>query len=79
MKTAIAQAKPLDPSIDESVNEIDHDNAKLQKNSFVSKKQQRNSALPTNEASIKATQTDATNSAAGTTIDTTVQSVSVSL
>lgn len=79
MKIVIAQAKPLDPSIDESINEIDYDNAKLQKNLFVSKKQQRNSALPTNEASIKATtQTDATNSAAGTTIDTTVQSVSIS-
>jgi len=80
VKAAIAQTKPLNPVIDESINEIDHDNTKLHKNSFGSKKQQRNSALPTNEVSIKATtQTDATNSAAGTMIDTTVQSVSVSL
>jgi len=80
VKAAIAQTKPLNPSIDESINEIDHDNAKLQKNPSGSKKQQRNSALPTNEVSIKATtQTDTTNSAAGTMIDTTVQSVSVSL
>ncbi|KAL0128214.1 hypothetical protein PUN28_003459 [Cardiocondyla obscurior] len=65
----IAQAKPLNISIDESINEIDHDNADLQKNPFESE----DSALPTNEASIKATAlTDTTNSAAGT-IDTTVQ------
>ncbi|XP_071570853.1 uncharacterized protein [Temnothorax nylanderi] len=72
---AIAQTKPLNPSIDKSINEIDHDNVNLQKNPFGLKKQQRNSALPTNEALIKATtQIDATNSAAGTMIDTTVQS-----
>ncbi|XP_012534759.3 uncharacterized protein LOC105835771 [Monomorium pharaonis] len=73
---AIAQAKPLNSSIDESVNEIDHDNANLQKNIlFESKKQQRNSALPTNEASRKiTTQTEATNSAVDTTFDTTAQS-----
>lgn len=72
MKAAIVQAKPLNPSI-ESINEIDHDDAKLQKDPFGSKKQQRDSALPTKEALIKETaQTDATNSAAGTTIDTTV-------
>ncbi|XP_011064970.1 PREDICTED: uncharacterized protein LOC105152401 [Acromyrmex echinatior] len=67
---AITQAKPLNPSIDESINEIDHDNTNLQRNSFGS-----NSALPTNEASIQdITQTDATNSAVGTVIDTTIQS-----
>ncbi|XP_012063139.1 PREDICTED: uncharacterized protein LOC105626447 [Atta cephalotes] len=71
--TATTQAKPLNPSIDESINEIDYDNTRstnLQKNSFGS-----NSALPTNEASIQGTtQTDATNSAVGTVIDTTIQS-----
>ncbi|KYM83332.1 hypothetical protein ALC53_06063 [Atta colombica] len=70
---ATTQAKPLNPSIDESINEIDYDNTRstnLQKNSFGS-----NSALPTNEASIQGTtQTDATNSAVGTVIDTTIQS-----
>ncbi|XP_011863124.1 PREDICTED: uncharacterized protein LOC105559450 [Vollenhovia emeryi] len=71
-KAAIAQAKPLNPSTDESINEVDHDNANLYKSPIGSKKQQRNSALPTNEASIKAaTQTDTTNSAAGTVIDAT--------
>lgn len=80
MKAAIAQANPLNSSIDESINEIDSDNVNLRKNPFESEKQQRNSALPTNEASIKVTrQTDATNSAAGTMIDTIVPSVSVSL
>lgn len=79
VKAAIAQAKPLNSSIDESINEIDH-NVNLQKNPFESKKQQSNSALPTNEASIKVTrQADTTNSAADTMIDTAIPSVSVSL
>ncbi|KYQ60479.1 hypothetical protein ALC60_00462 [Trachymyrmex zeteki] len=71
---ATAQAKPLNPSIDESINEIERDNTNLQKNPFGSNKQQ-NSALPTNEASIQETmRTDATDSAVGTMIDTTIQS-----
>ncbi|XP_011687150.1 PREDICTED: uncharacterized protein LOC105449577 [Wasmannia auropunctata] len=71
----IAQAKPLNLSIDESINEIDSDNTKLQTKSSGLRKQQRNSALPTDEASIKETsQTDAADSAAGTAIDTTIQS-----
>ncbi|XP_018395121.1 PREDICTED: uncharacterized protein LOC108773713 [Cyphomyrmex costatus] len=71
---AIAQAKPLDPSIDESINEIENDNTNLQKNPFGLNKQQ-NSALPTNEASIQdTTQTDATKSAVGTIFDTIIQS-----
>lgn len=79
MKAAITQAKPLNPSIDESINEIDHYNANLQKDPFESQEQQRNSALPTNEVLIKeTTQTDTTNAAVGTMIDTTVQSVSAS-
>lgn len=68
---AVTVAKPLNPSINKSINEIDHDNTK--KDLFESKKQQRNSALPTYEASTKVTtQTEAANSAVDT-IDTTVQ------
>lgn len=63
--------------VDESINEIDYGNPSLRKNPLESEDQQRNSDLPTNEALITATtQTDATNSAAGTAVDTTVQSVS---
>ncbi|XP_012219462.1 uncharacterized protein [Linepithema humile] len=73
-KAVLTQAKPLNLSIDESINEIDHGNPILRKNQLESKEQQRNSDLPTNEVIIKATtQTDTTNSAAGTAIDTTIQ------
>lgn len=78
-KAAITQAKPSYSSIDESINEIDH-NAILQRNLLESKQLSQDSALPTNETSITATtQIDATNSAADIMIDTTVQSVSVTL
>ncbi|EZA57834.1 hypothetical protein X777_00936 [Ooceraea biroi] len=69
LAVAIVQAKPLDSSIDESINEVDHDNVSLRR-----KEQARNSALPTNEEQITATiRSDATNSAAGTVIDATVR------
>ncbi|CAL1674088.1 unnamed protein product [Lasius platythorax] len=75
-KAAITQAKPPYSSIDESINEIDH-NAILQRNLLESKQLSQDSALPTNETSITATtQIDATNSAADIVIDTTVQPVS---
>lgn len=79
-KVAIAQTKPLHSSkIDESINEIDH-NASLQRNLLELKELEENSALSTNETSIKATtQIDATNSAADIIIDTTVRPVSAIL
>jgi len=73
-------AKPLDSPIDQSINEVNHDNASPQEDLFVSQKQARNSALPTNEEPITAAaQFDATDSAAGTVIDTTVRPVSGTL
>lgn len=79
-KVAIAQTKPLHSSkIDESINEIDH-NASLQRNLLELKELEENSALSTNETSIKATnQIDATNSAVDIIIDTTVRPVSATL
>lgn len=78
-KVAIIQTKPLHPSVDESINEIDH-NANLQRNLLESKELEENSALSTNETSIKdTTQIDATNSAADIIIDTTVRPVSATL
>ncbi|KAM0736238.1 hypothetical protein ACS0PU_010199 [Formica fusca] len=72
---AITQGKPPYPSIDESINEVDH-NAKSQRNLPESKQLEQNSALSTNETSITATtQIDATNSAADIIIDTTVRPV----
>lgn len=78
-KVAITQTKPLHPSkIDESINEVDH-NISLQRNLLELKELEENSALSTNETSIKTTtQIDATNSAADI-IDTTVQPVSFTL
>lgn len=80
-KVAITQTKPLHLSMKtiESINEVDH-NANLQRNLLESKELGENSALSTNETSIKATtQIDATNSAADIIIDTTVRPVSVTL
>ncbi|XP_070165360.1 uncharacterized protein [Polyergus mexicanus] len=75
MAAAITQAKPPYPSMDESINEVDH-NAKPQRYLLESKQLEQNSALSTNETSIMATmQIDATNSAADIIIDTTVRPV----
>lgn len=73
---AIVQAKPLNSPIDDSINEVDHDNVNLQKDSYRSEEQARNSALPTNEELIATIRPDATNSAAGTVLDKTVRPVS---
>ncbi|XP_014488714.1 PREDICTED: uncharacterized protein LOC106751936 [Dinoponera quadriceps] len=74
---AITQAKPLNPPLDESANEIDHGETSLRKNPFESEERQRDPALPTNEGPIAtvALQTEPTHSAAGTMIDTTVRPI----
>jgi len=75
---AIVHAKPLVSPIDQSINEVDH--ASTREGPFMSQKQARNSALPTNEEpATAAVQSDATNSAAGTVINTTVRPVSGTL
>ncbi|KAL6432101.1 hypothetical protein ACFW04_006668 [Cataglyphis niger] len=74
LTAAATQAKPPYPSIDESINEIDH-NANPQRNLLESKQLEQTSALSTNETSISATTQIDANSAADIIIDTTVRPV----
>ncbi|XP_020300839.1 uncharacterized protein LOC109864231 [Pseudomyrmex gracilis] len=69
---AITQTKPLNSTLDESINEIDHGNHAKSKPLGL-KERPRNSALPTNEVPLTTTRTaDATvDSAASTARDTT--------
>lgn len=76
-KIAVTRAKPLNSSLDESANEIDHDETSLQRNPLEPKERQQDPALPTNgERLATAPQADTTYSAVGTVIDATVRPVS---
>lgn len=76
-QVAITQTKPLNSTLDESINEIDHGNHAKSKPLGL-KERPRNSALPTNEVPLTTTRTaDATvDSAASTARDTTALPVS---
>lgn len=72
-KIAVAQAKPLDFPLDESINEIDH-GTNLRESPL---ERQLSPALPTNQQPTAATvPVGAINPAAGSAIATTVRAVS---